>query len=77
MDEKAEVFCDIRELAKMSGVCVKTIFNWIYSGKLVPIKGHTGLLGRSPRRNCYVFLPVHLAQVRQMRNAMHWGEPSI
>jgi len=77
MDEKAEVYCSIKELSEMAGVCEKTLRNWIYAGKLLPIKGHTGLLFRSPRRNCYVFTPVHLAQVRQMRTKMHWGEPSI
>jgi len=77
MDEKAEVYCDIRELAEMSGLCEKTIRNWIYAGKLLPIKGHTGLLFRSPRRNCYVFTPAHLQQVIAMRNAMHWTKPSI
>ena len=77
MDEQEQVYCDIRELAKMGGVCVKTLFNWVYSGRLVPIKGHTGMIGKSPRRHCYLFLPAHLQQVRQMRTAMHWGSPSI
>jgi len=72
MAEIELLLCDIHELSQLSGVCVRTLRTWVSTGRLVPIRGDTKMIGRKKKRRCLLFRPEHLALVQSWKTAAHW-----
>ena len=72
MAETVELLCTIEELGRLSGISTRTLRTWVSTGRLVPLRGDTSMIGRKKKRRCLLFTPAHLGLVLSWKTAAHW-----